>query len=179
MTYTRVVRGPGKVPVQLQINGSLYQVEVAPRQTLLDVLRDELYLTGTKKVCDLGECGACTVIFNGKAVYSCLVLAIECEGHSIVTIEGLSDSQHLDPVQQAFVTHDAYQCGFCTSGQIMSVRALLNNNPHPTSEEIHRAVSGNICRCGAYPRIFAAAEAAAKTPENKSKVKSRKPKSVP
>ncbi len=110
----------------------------------------------------MGECGACTVILDGKAVYSCLILAIECEGQKILTIEGLSDGENLDPIQQTFIKNDAYQCGFCTPGQIMSVRALLEHNPNPSSEEIHKAVSGNICRCGAYPRIFAAAEDAAK-----------------
>jgi xanthine dehydrogenase YagT iron-sulfur-binding subunit len=155
------VRGPGKTPIQLQVNGTLYSLEVEPRRTLLEALRVDLHLTGTKKVCDMGECGACTVLLDGKAVYSCLVLAVECEGHSIITIEGLADGDHLDPIQQAFVEEDAFQCGFCTPGQIMSVKALLDHVPEPTQEEIRRAVSGNICRCGAYPRIFKAAEEAA------------------
>ena len=157
-----VVRGPGKVPIQLRINGLKYSLEIQPRKSLLDVLRDDLHLTGTKKVCNMGECGACTVILEGKAVYSCLILAIDCEGQSIRTIEGLSENTNLDPIQEAFIKNDAYQCGFCTPGQIMSVRALLERNPNPSAEEIRGAVSGNICRCGAYPRIFAAAEEAAK-----------------
>jgi aerobic-type carbon monoxide dehydrogenase small subunit (CoxS/CutS family) len=118
-------------------------------------------MTGSKKVCGMGECGACTVLLDGKAIYSCLTLAIECEGHKILTIEGLAQGQNLDPIQKAFVDEEAFQCGFCTSGQIMSIKALLDNNPDPTSEEIRRAVSGNICRCGAYPNIFKAATKAA------------------
>ncbi len=157
-----IVRGPGKVRVRLQVNDELYLLDIEPRRSLLDVLRDDLHLTGTKNVCNLGECGACTVILDGKAVYSCLILAIECEGKRILTVEGLSDGKHLDPIQQAFVDNDAYQCGFCTSGQIMSIHALLKNNSNPNPEEIHKAISGNLCRCGAYPRIFAAAEDAAK-----------------
>lgn len=155
------VQGPGRVPVLLQVNGAAYSIEVEPRQTLLDVLRVDLHLTGTKKVCDLGECGACTVLIEGKAVYSCLTLAIECEGRQILTIEGLSDGADLDPIQKAFIEHDAFQCGFCTPGQIMAVRALLEHNADPNSEEIRRAVSGNICRCASYLRIFKAAEEAA------------------
>jgi xanthine dehydrogenase YagT iron-sulfur-binding subunit len=159
---SKVVYGPGKVPVKLEVNGDLYKVEIEPRRTLLDVLRDDLHFTGTKKACDMGECGACTVMLDGKAVYSCLLLAIECEGHTVLTIEGLSRGKELDPIQQAFIEHDALQCGFCTPGQIMSIKALLLRNPDPTREEVRTAVSGNLCRCGAYPRIFAAAEAAAK-----------------
>ncbi len=158
-----IVRGPGKVPVNLRINGELYAVNVEPRRTLLDALRVDLELTGTKKVCDMGECGACTVVIDGKATYACLTLAIECEGRDIVTIEGLSRGVDLDPIQEAFIENDAFQCGFCTPGQIMSVRALLDAHPDPGADEIRRAVSGNICRCGAYLRIFAAAEAAARS----------------
>jgi aerobic-type carbon monoxide dehydrogenase small subunit (CoxS/CutS family) len=157
------VKGPGKVPVQLRVNGAIYSIFVEPRRTLLEALRVDLHLTGTKKVCNMGECGACTVIMDGKAVYSCLLLAIECEGHSILTIEGISDGSHLDPVQEAFVKHDAFQCGFCTPGQIMSVKALLEHNPDPDQEEVRKAVSGNICRCGSYLKIFAAAKEAAQT----------------
>ena len=156
------VRGPGKVPVTLKVNGSLYRLEIEPRRTLLYALRLDIHLTGTKKACDMGECGACTVIMDGKAVYSCLVLAIECEGREITTIEGLSGDGQPDPVQQAFIEHNGFQCGFCTSGQIMSIRALLDDVPNPSRDDIRQAVAGNICRCGAYQRIFAAAEAAAK-----------------
>jgi len=157
-----IVQGPGKVPVTLQVNGSIYNLEIEPRQTLLDTLRINLNLTGTKKGCNMGECGACTVIMDGKAVYSCLTLTLDCEGHSILTIEGLAHGLELDPVQKAFIKEDAFQCGFCTPGQIMSVKALVEENRDPTPEEIRRAVSGNVCRCGAYPHIFAAAAAAAR-----------------
>ncbi len=168
-----VIRGPGKVPIQLQVNGRLYSLDVEPRRTLLDALRVDLHLTGSKKVCNMGECGACTVLVDGKAAYSCLMLAIECEGRSILTIEGLSDGLHLDPIQQAFVEHDAYQCGFCTPGQVMAVKALLDANPGPTADEIRLAVSGNICRCGAYKRIFMAAEAAARAGSREPDIRGR------
>jgi xanthine dehydrogenase YagT iron-sulfur-binding subunit len=154
------VRGPGKVQVTLHVNGSLYKVEIEPRRTLLDTLRNDLNLTGTKKVCDRGECGACTVLLDGKPVYSCLILTIECEGREILTIEGIENGDGLDHVQQAFIDEDAFQCGFCTSGQIMAVKGLLNRNKNPDESEIRKAVSGNICRCGAYPHIFKAAEKA-------------------
>jgi xanthine dehydrogenase YagT iron-sulfur-binding subunit len=156
------IRGPGKVPVELQVNGGSYFLEVEPRRTLLDALRFDLNMTGTKKVCNMGECGACTVLMDGKAVYSCLVLAIECEGHEIRTAECLAQGDNLDPIQQAFIDEDAFQCGFCTSGQEMAIKALLDSNPNPGTDEIRRAVSGNICRCGAYPHILKAAEAAAR-----------------
>ena len=155
------IRGPGKTPVRLLINGQSYNLEIEPRQTLLDVLRENLNLTGTKKGCDMGECGACTVVMDGRPVYSCLILAVECEGHEILTIEGLASGAGLDPVQKAFIDEDAFQCGFCTPGQIMSAYALLKNNPHPDEAEIRLAMSGNICRCGAYARILAAVNAAA------------------
>lgn len=155
------IRGPSKVPIRLQVNGSSYNLEIEPRKTLLDALRFDLNLTGSKKVCDMGECGACTVLLDGKAIYSCLTLAIECEGHQILTIEGLSKGKDLDPIQEAFVVEEAFQCGFCTSGQIMSVKGLLDANPNPSPDEIRRAISGNICRCGAYKNIFKAATVAA------------------
>ncbi len=165
------VRGPGKVPIELNVNGSSYRIEVEPRRTLLEALRYDLHLTGTKKVCDMGECGACTVIIDGRAVYSCLALAIECEGRRILTIEGLSRGPELDPVQQAFIDEDAFQCGYCTPGQVMAVKAFLESNRDPTPEEIRRAVSGNICRCGAYPHIFRAAAAAAKAYHSRHKAR--------
>jgi aerobic-type carbon monoxide dehydrogenase small subunit (CoxS/CutS family) len=152
---------PGAVrPVRLRVNGSEYGVQVEARRTLLDVVRNELHLTGTKKVCDMGDCGACTVLLDGKAVYACLTLAVECDQRDVRTIEGLDDDGRLDPVQQAFVECDAFQCGFCTPGQIMSVRALLDENPTPTDEEITRAVTGNLCRCGAYLNIVKAGKRA-------------------
>lgn len=130
--------------------------ERGPRLTLLDALRDELQLTGTKKVCDMGDCGACTVLADGQAIYSCLTLTVDCEGKEITTIEGLNRDGRLDPIQQAFIDADAFQCGFCTSGQIMSPRGLLNRTPEPAEEEIRRAVTGNLCRCGAYLNIVEA-----------------------
>jgi aerobic-type carbon monoxide dehydrogenase small subunit (CoxS/CutS family) len=129
---------------------------VEPRRTLLDALRYDLRLTGTKKVCDAGDCGACTVIVDGHASYSCLLLAIDCDDREIRTIEGLQQGDRLDPLQEAFIRRDAFQCGFCTSGQIMSLRALLDANPEPSEEQIVRAVTGNLCRCAAYHNIVAA-----------------------
>jgi aerobic-type carbon monoxide dehydrogenase small subunit (CoxS/CutS family) len=143
--------------VKLRVNGREGSVEVEPRRTLLDTLRVDLGLTGAKKACDMGNCGACTVLLDGEAVYSCLLLAVECPGSEITTIEGLEN----DPLQRAFVEADAFQCGFCTPGQIMSLRALLNENPNPSDEDIVRAVSGNLCRCGAYRNILRAARLAA------------------
>lgn len=157
-----MVRGPGKTLARLHVNGRDYQFFAEPRRTLLDALRVDLGLTGTKKACDMGECGACTVLVDGKAVYSCLMLAIECEGKRIETIEGLQENGELDPVQEAFIEHDALQCGFCTPGQIMAVKALVLHNPEPTPQQVARAISGNLCRCGAYPRIVRAALAAAR-----------------
>ena len=129
---------------------------IEPRRTLLDALRVDLELTGTKKVCDAGNCGACTVIVDGKAMYACLLLAIDCQDREMRTIEDLARDNELDPIQEAFVACDAFQCGFCTSGHIMSLRALLDATPEPSDEQIARAVSGNLCRCGAYPNILAA-----------------------
>jgi len=156
-----LARGPQKSRVRLKVNGKLHEVWLEPRRTLLDALRRDLGLTGAKKGCDEGTCGACTVLLDGKAVYACLVLAIECEGRRIETIEGLAKDGRLHPIQEAFIEHDALQCGFCTPGQIMAVKALLDENPHPSEEEVKRAVAGNLCRCGAYPKIVRAALAAA------------------
>ena len=153
--------GPGAVDVALEVNGDAVTVHVPPHRTLLDTLRETLGLTGAKRVCDEGTCGACTVLVDGRAVYSCLTLAIACEGRRIETVEGLS-ADGLHPVQQAFIDHDAYQCGFCTPGQIMSCVGLLRQDPKPSEEDVLRAVSGNLCRCGAYPNIVAAALAASK-----------------
>ena len=149
------------LPVMLSVNGSRYPLLVEPRRTLLDALRHDLGLTGAKKVCDMGDCGACTVIVDGRAVYSCLLLAVDCDGREITTIEGLARGNELDPVQEAFIRQDAFQCGFCTPGQVMSVRALLDAHPEPTDDQISRSVTGNLCRCGAYTNILAAARLAA------------------
>jgi xanthine dehydrogenase YagT iron-sulfur-binding subunit len=140
----------------LSVNGSARELEADSRVTLLDALRDGLQLTGTKKGCDQGACGACTVLVDGKRVVSCLTLAAQCEGRDVTTIEGLADGEVLHPVQQAFLRHDAFQCGYCTSGQIMSVVALLAEGRAGSDEDIKEFMSGNICRCGAYPNIRAA-----------------------
>jgi aerobic-type carbon monoxide dehydrogenase small subunit (CoxS/CutS family) len=147
--------------VTMTVNGVPRTIAVEPRRTLLDALRYDLQLTGTKKVCDQGNCGACTIHLDGVACYSCLLLAVDCDGQSITTIEGLAHGDQLDPVQQAFIDDDAFQCGFCTPGQIMSLRALLNETPNPTDEEIERAVTGNLCRCAAYVNILKAGRRAA------------------
>ena len=156
--------GPGAVDVAFEVNGDAVTVHVPPHRTLLDTLRETLGLTGAKRVCDEGTCGACTVLVDGRPVYSCMTLAVACADRSVETVEGLSGPSGggLHPVQQAFIDHDAYQCGFCTPGQIMSCVGLLRENESPTSEDVMRAVSGNLCRCGAYPNIVAAALAAAK-----------------
>lgn len=154
-----------RVRIQLTVNDAPYSLTVEPRRTLLDALREDLRLTGTKPGCNMGNCGACTVLLDGEAVYSCLQLAVECAGHTITTIEGLSAGGALDPVQQAFIEHDALQCGFCTPGQILALKSLLARNPHPTDDEIERGMSGNLCRCGAYPKIRAAARALARQSE--------------
>jgi len=140
----------------LRVNGADRTLALEPRRTLLDALRHDLQLTGTKKVCDMGDCGACTVLVDGMAMYSCLLLAVDCGGRAITTIEGLASDGTLDPVQRAFIEADAFQCGFCTSGQIMSLRGLLNENLDPDDDAIQRAVSGNLCRCGAYQHIIQA-----------------------
>ena len=147
--------------VTLRVNGGVHALAVEPRRTLLDALRHNLYLTGAKKVCDMGDCGACTVLVDGRAMYACLLLAVDCADREITTVEGLASGDQLDPVQQAFIEADTFQCGFCTPGQVMSVRALLNATPAPSEEEIRRAVSGNLCRCGAYQNIVKAGQRAA------------------
>ena len=149
------------LPVVLSVNGSRHPLLLEPRRTLLDALRHDLALTGTKKVCDMGDCGACTVIVDGKAMYSCLLLAVDCDDREITTIEGLGTGNELDPVQEAFIREDAFQCGYCTSGQILSLRALLDATPEPSDDEILRAVTGNLCRCGAYLNILKAGRLAA------------------
>ena len=150
-----------RIAVTLQINGDHHHLLIEPRRTLLDALREDVNLTGTKKVCDMGNCGACTVMVGGRTMYACLLLAIDCQDRQITTIEGIADGSQLDPVQEAFIRADAFQCGFCTPGQIVSMRALLNEHPEPTDDEIRRAVSGNLCRCGAYVNIIKAGHLAA------------------
>ena len=149
-------RGPGPVPVQFTVNGRRVQLFVAPRRTLLSVLREELGLTGAKRGCGWGSCGACTVILDGETAYACLTLSLDCQGREVRTIEGLATGGQLHPVQQAFIEKDGYQCGFCTPGQVVSAAALLEHNPHPTPEDVRREMSGNVCRCGAYPNIIEA-----------------------
>jgi len=155
--------GPGKVIVTLNINGREERIAVEPRTTLLDLLREQLDLTGAKRTCDRGECGACTVIVDGEPVYACLTLAVMADGRKVETIEGLRQGEKLHPVQEAFFLSDAFQCGFCTPGMMMAAKALLDGNPNPTAEEIRRGMSGNLCRCGSYPKIFQAVAMAAKT----------------
>ncbi len=147
------ILGPGKIPVTLQINGKPHNLSIEPRVTLLEALRDHLDITGAKKVCDRATCGACTVILDGKAVYSCTVLAIEAQGRGITTIEGISEPGKLHPVEAAFVRNDAQQCGFCTPGFVMACKALLDRYPHPTPEQIREGLGGNLCRCGTYAGI--------------------------
>jgi xanthine dehydrogenase YagT iron-sulfur-binding subunit len=149
--------GPGEVTVKLIVNGRIYSVAIEPRVTLLDTLRNRLDLTGMKRVCDRGSCGACTVIVDGRTYYSCSLLAIEMQGKPIRTVEGLSTGPTLHPVQQAFCDQDGLMCGFCTPGFVMASVALLEKNPTPTEAEARRALDGNICRCGTNPRVLAAA----------------------
>ena len=156
------VFGPGKIPVSLLINGKKYQATVEPRVTLLEALRHELDLTGAKRVCDRGTCGACTVIIDGKAVYSCSMLAIEGEGKAITTVEGLMQGDRLHPLQQAFIDNDAQQCGFCTPGFVVACKAFLDKNPNPTADQINKGLGGNLCRCGTYVGVRAAVAQAAK-----------------
>ena len=159
----RVTRTPGipeKIPVRLNVNGNQMELTVAPWTTLLDALRDHLDLTGTKKGCDHGQCGACTVLVDGRRINSCLTLAVMKQGAEITTIEGLARDGELHPLQQAFIDHDAFQCGYCTSGQICSAAGLISEGKAKTPDEIRELMSGNICRCGAYPNIVAAIQQA-------------------
>ncbi|HEY6307077.1 MAG TPA: (2Fe-2S)-binding protein [Candidatus Angelobacter sp.] len=150
------VQGPGKVPVKLSINGNTYNAHLEPRVTLLDALRDEFELTGAKRVCDRGTCGACTVLLDGKTAYSCSVLAIDAQSRQITTVEGLGEPGKLHPVQQAFVDNDGQQCGFCTPGFVVATKAFLDQHPNPTPEQIRHGLGGNFCRCGTYAGIRAA-----------------------
>jgi len=167
MAQTRAARAanqaipaPQKVSLSLTVNGVVRQLTVAPWTTLLDALRDHLDLTGTKKGCDHGQCGACTVLVNGRRINSCLTLAIMKDSAEVTTIEGLATKGALHPLQQAFIDHDAFQCGYCTPGQICSAAGLIAEGKAKTAEEIRELMSGNICRCGAYPNIVAAIQQA-------------------
>jgi xanthine dehydrogenase YagT iron-sulfur-binding subunit len=150
------VHGPGKVPMEFNVNGKQYKASLEPRVTLLDALRDSLDITGAKRVCDRGECGACTVLIDDKTVYACSVLAIEAQGKKITSVESLMEDGKLHPVQQAFVDNDGSQCGFCTPGFVVACKALLDKHPDPSPEEIRHGLSGNYCRCGTYDGIRAA-----------------------
>jgi aerobic carbon-monoxide dehydrogenase small subunit len=150
--------------IQMTVNGEQQEIAVEPWQTLLDVLRDDLGLTGVKKGCDRGDCGACTVLLDGKPVTSCMMLAVQAADHTIVTIEGLADlTGALHPLQQAFVDYGAIQCGFCTPGMILAATALLAENPHPSAEEVREAIAGNLCRCTGYIKIVDAVLAVAES----------------
>ena len=140
--------------ITFTINGEKLTKQVEPNKTLLKYIREDLDLTGTKEGCGAGECGACTILVDGKATNACLMLAVEADGKEITTIEGVSDGYNLDPLQDAFIEHAALQCGFCTPGMILSAKALLKNNPQPTREEVKRAISGNLCRCTGYKKII-------------------------
>ncbi len=145
--------GPGETSITLNINGESKKVKVEPRVTLLDALRNRLDVTGAKKVCDRGTCGACTVLVDGQPAYACSMLAVEAEGRALTTIEGLGSPEELHPIQAAFIEHDAQQCGFCTPGFVMACAAFLKENPNPTREEVRRGLGGNLCRCGTYAGI--------------------------
>ncbi len=162
--------GGKPLTVNLNINGSVRKVEVEPRWTLLFVLRDMLGLTATKIGCERGECGACTVLIDGKPRYACMTFAVEAEGHAITTLEGLMDGEKIGPVQQAFAEEDAFQCGYCTPGQVMAVEGLLRHNPNPTIDQIRTGLTGNLCRCGSYKHIMQAAVKAAELRRQKGGV---------
>lgn len=146
--------------VRLAVNDETHEIAIDANMTLLELIRDELGLMGTKKGCDRGDCGSCTVLVDGKPVNSCLVLAVEMEGKRILTIEGLARNGKLDPLQEEFIKHEGFQCGFCTPGMILSAKALLDENPHPSETEIKEAISGNLCRCTGYIQIIEAIKAA-------------------
>jgi len=154
--------------IVLKVNGTDYTVSIEPWRTLVEVLRENLGLTGTKKSCSEGECGACTVIMDGRPVASCLVLAMDAQGKEILTIEGLSEGEKLHPIQEAFLKHGAIQCGFCTPGMVMAAKGLLDENPKPTVAEARKAISGNLCRCTGYQHIVDSIMAASKMMDKKS-----------
>ena len=163
-----MIATPAKIPLALTINGVAASVQVAPWTTLLDLLRDHLDLTGTKKGCDHGQCGACTVLVDGRRINSCLTLAVMKDGSEVTTIEGLATNGTLHPLQQAFIEHDAFQCGYCTPGQICSAVGLIAEGKATSSDEIRELMSGNLCRCGAYPHIVTAIEQAMRVMRDKS-----------
>lgn len=165
---TKTSSMPAKIPVALNVNGQQSQLKLAPWTTLLDALRDHLDLTGTKKGCDHGQCGACTVLVDGRRINSCLTLAVMMDGANVTTIEGLAREGVLHPLQQAFIDHDAFQCGYCTPGQICSAAGLVAEGKAKSVDEIRELMSGNICRCGAYPNIVAAIEQVMGTAGGKS-----------
>jgi len=150
-----------KQAITIKVNGETFDLLIEPRRTLLQVLRDDLRLTGTKTGCNVGDCGTCTVLIDGMAVLSCLTLAVEVQDKEITTIEGLAEGEKLDPIQEAFVDHGAIQCGFCSPGMILAAKSLLRENPKPSREEIKEAIGGNLCRCTGYVKIIDAIEAAA------------------
>lgn len=150
-----------KVLISFSVNGQAYEIEVAPQHTLLNVLQDQLDLTGSKECCGEGECGACTVLVDGRAVNSCLMLAVEADGCEVTTIEGLAQDDRLDPLQEAFLEQGAVQCGYCIPGMLMSAKYLLMKNPHPTTSEVKEGLAGNLCRCAGYGRILEAVLSAA------------------
>ena len=154
--------------ILLKINGTNYHLSIEPRRTLVEVLREHLGLTGTKKSCNEGDCGACTVLMDGRPVASCLVLAVDAQGKEILTIEGLSEGEKLHPIQEAFLKYGAIQCGFCTPGMVMSAKAFLDENPEPTTSEVRKAISGNLCRCTGYQHIVDSIMAASKMMQKKS-----------
>jgi carbon-monoxide dehydrogenase small subunit len=153
-----------KLTMNLTVNGERYELEVEPHRTLLEVVRDDLRLTGAKEGCGTGDCGACSMIVDGRLVTSCLMLAVEADGADVLTIEGLARDGKLHPLQQAFIDHGAVQCGFCTPGVILAAKCLLDANPNPSEEEIRRAIAGNLCRCTGYTKIVRAIAAAAEGP---------------
>ena len=148
--------GPGPVAITLNVNGQTHKLDIEPRVTLLDALRNRLDITGVKRVCDRGSCGACTMIVDGRTIYACSTLAIDMQGKKIRTVDGLTQGTVLHPVQQAFCDHDGLMCGFCTPGFVTAAAALLEKNPNPTPEQARRALDGNICRCGTYVRVLEA-----------------------
>ncbi|HEX9143877.1 MAG TPA: (2Fe-2S)-binding protein [Candidatus Binatia bacterium] len=154
-----------KIPVRLKVNGETYELVIAPYRTLVDVLREEIRLTGSKKGCDVGDCGACTVLMDGQPVNSCLVLAATAQDKEIVTIEGLAQNGKLHPLQEAFIKEGAVQCGYCTPGVLMSLKALVDSNPAPTPEDVKIAMAGNLCRCTGYQHVVDAVKLAAEKME--------------